>query len=197
MTVAATACDAPRDESEAGGASLGGAAGHGGEGGSMEQEPSPCGEIANAPAFAIGTGEVCYEALEDGDVVPQMAGPQNGYHLWVALVCADCPRDIIVVTGAKREDADEWLSDTAERVVELKSMQVAGLFAGMPGTPTDPSSFVPEGTPVRLVAEARDLDGTILHSAEKSVVVGPVELWLNQCDPNPDTCGHPGGDPCC
>jgi hypothetical protein len=50
---------------------------------------------------------------------------------------------------------------------------------------------------VRIVVEAVDLEGVRLFDGEKRVVLGEHEIWLNQCDPDEETCGAPGGLKCC
>ena len=40
---------------------------------------------AGAPVVSIGRGIDAYAPLEDGDAVPIEAGPQGGYHMWLAL----------------------------------------------------------------------------------------------------------------
>lgn len=165
--------------------------------GGDEQLPSPCGELDNPPEFAVGTGEICYEPLVDGQVVPHITGPQGGYHVWAAVVCPACPREVIVNVGAKFDDTGEWVTPPGTRVIELKGGQNAGLIAYLTGDTADPMSHLPEGTLLRIFVELTKLDGSPLHAGEKLVELGEIEVWLNQCDPDPNTCGQPGGKKCC
>jgi hypothetical protein len=190
------------DGSEGSGASPGAAGGSSNTGGGVgtggdEQLPSPCGVLESPPAFAIGTGEICYEPLVDGQVVPHITGPQGGYHVWAAVVCPACPREVIVNVGAKLADTEEWVTQPGTRVIELKGGQAAGLIAYLTGDTADPMSHLPEGTRLHLVVELSTLEGAPLHAGEKLVELGEIEVWLNQCDPDPTTCGQPGGKKCC
>src|SRR5262245_15487600 len=76
----------------------GGTGGNAGAGGS----PPACAPPAAAPAFGVGTGEVCYEAVSAGDVVPLMNGPQGGYHVWLGIGCTgDCGGATILRYGVQ------------------------------------------------------------------------------------------------
>ena len=161
----------------AGGSSTGGAAGLGGAGGDGADHVSPCGETPDAPAFQIGTGETCYAALEPGAVVPRVGGPQGGFHVWGAFLCADCPHKVIADIGLKLVGSEELVNELSERVVEVDSDQVAGLIALLPGTQENPSSSLPEGTDVRIVITLRSLDGEPLHEGEATVTLGELEWW--------------------
>mgnify|MGYP000916825285 CR=1 FL=1 len=161
------------------------------------QRPSPCGEIPSPPEFAVGTGEVCYEPVRNGQVVPHITGPQGGYHVWVSVVCPACPREVVVTVGARHASSGELVAEASTRVIELKSGQAAGLIASLVGSTDDPSSHLPKGTMLRVFAELATLGGEPLHAGEKLVELGELEIWLNLCDPDPATCGQPGGKKCC
>ena len=166
-------------------------------GSGTEQLPSPCGELVDPPAFDVGTGEICFEPLADGQVVPHITGPQGGYHVWTAAVCPACPREVIVTTAARFADTGEIVAEPGTRVVELKGGQVAGLIAYLTGSTADPASHLPKGTRLRVEVALTMLDGTPLHEGSKLVELGDIEVWLNHCDPDPATCGQPGGEKCC
>lgn len=159
--------------------------------------PSKCGETPDAPDFEMGTGEVCFEPLHDGDILPVMAGPQGGFHVWVALLCAACPDEVHSLVGVKLEGSDAWEGETGERIIELHSDQFAGLYALLAGTTADPTTVLPEGTDVRVIVQVSSLDGDLLFEGEKHVTLGPTEVWYNICDPDESTCGRPGAQKCC
>ncbi len=163
------------DDGGPGGA--GGALGGGASEGGSPPEPSPCGETPNAPDFEVGTGEECFEALPENPVVPRVGGPQGGFHVWGAFLCADCPNKVIVNVGLKLVGEDAWVGEQSERVTEVRSAQVAGLIALLPGTTENPSSSLPEGTDVRLLVEVKAMDGVLLHSGERTLTLGDLLLW--------------------
>jgi hypothetical protein len=168
------------------------AAGARAEGGAS---PSPCGAPPEDPAFAVGTGDICFEPLSDDQVVPRVAGPQGGHHVWVAVACASCPYELVVRVGTQLDGA--WLTAPSERVVELHSHQVAGLLATLTD-PIDPTSTLPdEGTSIVLVVDLETLEREPLAHGEVSVVLGEIVPWQNKCDPDPLTCGKLGALKCC
>jgi len=115
--------------------------------------------------------------LPDEPVVPRVGGPQGGFHVWGAFLCADCPNKVIVNIGLKLPGSEAWVGERGERVVEVQSAQVAGLIAILPGTPENPSSALPQGSEVRLLVGIKTLDGAELYAAERTVTLGELELW--------------------
>lgn len=198
-SLVALACDEAATDPATGGASSSSvdATTSSSGGGGEAQRPSPCGETPDAPAFEIGTGEVCYEPLRDGQVVPHLTGPQGGYHVWAAVLCPACPPKVVATVYAKLAETDETVGEVTTRVIELKSGQTAGLLAYLLGSTADPSSHLPEGTQLLVRIELTTLAGEPLHAGERLEELGPVEIWLNQCDPDPENCGKPGGLKCC
>lgn len=172
---AASGCGEAGPPDAGGGSDAGGGPATGGAGG--ESHVSPCGETPDAPAFEIGTGESCYTALEPGAVVPRVGGPQGGFHVWGAFLCADCPHKLVANIGLKLVGSEELVNEASERVVEVDSDQVAGLIALLPGTTENPSSSLPEGTDVRIVIELHSMEGELLHEGEATVTLGALELW--------------------
>jgi hypothetical protein len=190
-------CGRAADGASSGAGGAGGVSESGGEDGGEEggATPSPCGAPPGDPAFAVGTGDVCFESLREGQIVPRVAGPQGGYHVWVAVACASCPIEVLVRAGVKLDGA--WVTPTSERIVELHSHQVAGLLATLTD-PIDPSStLAPEGSSVVMVVDLETLEGESLEHGEVSVVLGPILPWQNKCDPDPLSCGKLGALKCC
>jgi hypothetical protein len=165
--------------------------------GEVGQQPSPCGSLVDPPPFELGTGEICYEPLRDGQVVPHITGPQGGYHVWGGFLCPECPREVIATIGARFADTGEYVSEPSTRVVEIKGGQVAGLIAFLTGDSSDPTSHLAEGTLLDLALSIDSLEGAPLHSGVKRVELGEIVVWLNHCDPDPVTCGTPEGKKCC
>lgn len=193
-SLALSGCQARPVADSAGGAGGGHTTAEGGaaDGGAS---PSPCGAPPGDPDFAVGTGEICFEPLREGQVVPRVAGPQGGYHVWVAVACASCPEEVVTRVGVQRDGA--WLTQTSERVVELHSHQVAGLLATLTD-PIDPSSTLPEeGATVVVVLDVETPTREPLAHGEVHVVLGEIVAWQNKCDRDPATCGSFGGLKCC
>lgn len=143
-------------------------------------------------AFAIGTGEKCFETLHDGDTVPLMAGPQGGYHLWVAAACADCGGSPVLAWGAKDPATGELFPETADSEAVVHFLggpvpQEAGLILTMPGISWDPENYPPPPVGTHLILWARvDAAG---HEAQVEIVIGETKQW--------DPCAENPNDPLC
>ncbi|WP_437813533.1 hypothetical protein [Sorangium sp. So ce1078] len=187
-----------------GGSSAGGGGGSTGEGGASTGEGGGGGcRPPDSPAvFEIGTGVTCFERIDDGATLPVMAGPQGGYHVWLAVGCSDCGATVRLRYSVKDPATGDLFESTVpqEGVIALgpgEFPQAAGLPAILPGGAWDPGAVLAEGTHVILAAEARNDDGSTKHAAQVEVVLGATEAWGLPCSDDPETCGAPGGAPCC
>lgn len=175
--------------------------GAGGEGGEGGQGPTPasCDPPADAADFELGTGELCFERVTAGQEVPLYAGPQGGYHLFLAIGCTDCGAQALVmytiVDPSTGMPLDRTYPDSTTYAMfsGAEWPQSAGLQIGMPGFQWsgDEDPPVPQGTPIQLQVTVRDgAEGTeILHEGALDLVVGAITPW-DPCDANPN-------GPCC
>ena len=151
-------------------------------------------------AFELGTGEVCFERLTAGQVVPEIAGPQGGFHVWAAVGCGDCGPEAIVEFGTRNAKTKAWLlGDPQKQLVDLGTGdwgQHAGLTAFLPGdTMNAPDEQLPKRAHVILALRVLDKNGNELHAGELSLVLGDLKSW-SDCSTE-DTCGTSGFEPCC
>ncbi len=160
---------------------------------SSSPEPVECSAPEGAGEFEAGTGEVCFERVEDGGTIPLMEGPQGGWHIWLAVGCTDCGTSAhlrAVVTDPT--DGEEVVPNT-EVFADLSSdawPQIAGLQLSMPD-PYEVGSKSARGTPLAIHVEVLDLETSeVLHEVELSAVLGGTQTW-DPCDTNPD------GPDCC
>lgn len=162
----------------------------------------PCPTPSSPQAFELGTGETCFARLTPMETVPVMAGPQGGFHIWMAVGCADCDAQSIIAYGVKDPMTNDWFAGTFQlkEAVDLGPpgwRQRAGYKAFLPGIAWDPTTVLPKGSHVLLTATI--LDGATMmpiHSGEVEVILGDEVPWSPPCDPTPN-CGAPGGLPCC
>lgn len=159
-----------------------------------------CDEPESPAAFELGTGEACFERLTAGQTVPQIQGPQGGFHIWAGLGCSDCGTKTIVQYGTRSAKTREWLLGApTTQVVDLGQGawgQHAGLTAFLPGdTLNAPDERLPEGAHVILAMKVLDADDKELHQGEIEVVLGELEMWTS-CS-SEATCGQSGESPCC
>src|SRR4051794_24908042 len=167
--------------------------GSGGGSGSCDAPESPA-------VFELGTGETCFERLTSGQVVPEIQGPQGGFHVWAAIGCGDCGAETIVEFGTKNAKTKAWLQGfPAKQKVGLGTGdwgQHAGLTAFLPGDVNNaPDEQLPRGAHVIVALRALDPEGNELHAAETEVVLGDLEMW-SSCSTE-STCGESGFNPCC
>lgn len=154
--------------------------------------PESCDPPAKAEAFEIGTGELCFERL--GATLPQMNGPQGGYHLFLALGCTDCGGAVDVSAEVLDAATMTAVYSPTEQIVTLSDgdwPQVAGLQISMPGLSWDDMDPpVAEGTAIVLHVVVKSEDGAkVLHDEQKPVTLGPITAW-DPCDADPS-------GPCC
>jgi hypothetical protein len=159
-----------------------------------------CDEPASPAVFELGTGEACFERLTALQTVPEIQGPQGGFHVWAGLGCSDCGTKAIVEFGTKNAKTKAWLLGNPEKqAVDLGQGawgQHAGLTAFLPGdTVNAPDEKLPKGTHVILAMRVLDSMGKELHSAEVEVVLGDLEMW-SSCSSDA-ACGTSGFAPCC
>lgn len=153
-------------------------------------EESECTLPSDLADLELGTGERCFERLGADLVVPQMEGPQGGYHMWLSLYCADCPAEVLLETQLVREDTQEVVSGLTTTLQPVAFETVTGVIVALPGSPWDPESPpLAEGTRVILSATLKTPSGALLHEAEDTRVLGAFTYW-DYCASNPE-------DPCC
>lgn len=164
--------------------------------GTPENPSDSCDPPSDPAEFEVGTGEECFERLDAGGAIPLMNGPQGGYHLFVAVGCADCPEEVRISYGARDPQTGEALAGTyeSEEVKELGGddwHQTAGIQLSMPGLSWDETSDPPpaKGTPLVLWAEAKDKSGSSIHTAEIALTIGATVQW-DPCegDGNSEAC---------
>lgn len=171
-----------------------GGAGGGGEGGQGGEAPATCDPPPSPEVFEIGTGEDCFARVQPGQELPLIAGPQGGFHMWVAMSCAGCSAEMHLRYGALDPATGEHFANTyaSEGLFELsgdaKSRQRAMLTAGVPGMSWDPVAFPPleKGAAVRLYVEHL-VDGMVVERSEVDVVVGDTVTW-DPCAEDPSMC---------
>lgn len=167
----------------------------GGEGGSGASAPDvDCTAPADHDTFELGTGELCFEPLSEGDALPLMAGPQGGYHVFLSIGCADCG-DAVTLTYSLLDPATmaplERTYPGNQAYAELFEVddwrQSLGIQIGMPGFQWgDEDPPLAEGTEFVVSVEVtRENESSPIHEAELKLVLGPTQNW-DPCDANPD-----------
>lgn len=183
----------------------------GGQGGSATTSASatssstgadPCPAPSNAVAFESGTGETCFGRLTAGQTVTVLQGPQGGYHLWLAVSCIGCQAKTTIEFGVKDPATKDWFPGTSPQKVAVDLggagwQQQAGFTAFLPGVVWDMTTSLPKGTHVLLTTIHYATDGISKEEIQNEVVLGDIEQYNPPCDPDPMTCGVPGGLPCC
>lgn len=184
------------DANQAGGHVEGGAAavggGGSGAGGGAEGGAAACSAPPAPMTFELGTGEDCFARIEDGDVLPLIAGPQGGYHVWVAFGCEDCPTALRASFGVSDVETGMPLPNTydTEVIADLEGepfRQLAGLVLRTPGVSWDPEGFPPpaQGSRILIWAELLDDNGEAVQREEREIEIGETVEW-NPCKEEPE-----------
>ncbi len=163
---------------------------------------TPCDQPDGTSAYEVGTGEKCFQALNDGGELPLIIGPQGGYHVWMAVGCADCSDTVYLKYGILDGETQMPLDGTGnlEAMIELGAEpwpQAAGIIIYMPGLSWNPENDPPpaKGKPVVLWADAYNGD-ELVHQDKVSLTIGDTVYWDPCADnPNGPNCGLGGGGP--
>ena len=165
-----------------GGSGGSGAGGSGGE--------SSCPATPDLEGFVMGTGEHCFEPIEEGSVLPLYAGPQGGYHVWLAIGCTDCGPSVDVEWFAIDPATGEMLEGAlfSEQIVDLEGVwpHATGLIVAMPGDQFDTVTTPPPPAGTRFILHARTWSGPA-YEMNVEVEIGALEMW-DPCQMEPD---HP------
>lgn len=91
-------------------------------------------EPVRSDVISVGTGLSAFEALDDGDSIDVVEGPQGGTHVWVGLQCDSCPGDSVRVTVGARDSGGDWINDQpsqamAELIEDGDGKTAAGMRA--------------------------------------------------------------------
>jgi hypothetical protein len=153
-------------------------------------------------AFEAGSGQTCFERLTSGQTVTVLQGPQGGFHIWLAVGCSGCTAKTTLEYGVKDPATKTWFATTSPQKVAVDLggagwRQQAGFTAFLPGVPWDQTTQLPKGTHVLLTAITYGADNLPIDDVENDVVLGDIEQYTPPCDPDPATCGTPGGLACC
>ncbi len=161
-----------------------------------------CAAPPSPAPFEAGGGETCFERLTQGQTVKVLQGPQGGFHIWLAVGCTGCTSSKTIEYGVKDPATKTWFAmSTPQKVaVDLAGAgwrEHAGFTAFLPGVPWDQTTQLPKGSHVLLTAILYGDNNAPVDEIENDVVLGDIEQYSPPCDPEPTTCGLPGGLPCC
>ncbi len=135
-------------------------------------------DLESDPAVELGTGEVAFESLQDGDALPLVSGLQGGRHIWgaVRVVGIDW-REVSLVFTLEDEDGVQ-LTDTTTMFTELQACELdspgcaqgMGELVGATILVTEEDAGAVVGGDVVLRVEAADAAGRTA-STQRSVDV--------------------------
>ena len=153
------------------------------------EHPAGCDADASwSGDVALGTGEHCFQPLSDGSSIALIAGPQGGYHLWIALRCSDCSLSETVEFSVL-DDSGEPVQLLQKQVAELWDFgaygEGAGLQALMPGFSFETENRIPDymGQAFTLWLKVGGVE------REVTVVVDSLDEWWGE------PCEEEGGAP--
>lgn len=135
-----------------------------------EEEPEP------DASLIVGTGEVAFEDTKSIDGVPLIAGPQGGYHIWVAVRCRGVgPQQVQIRYGVSDAQSAELLSVEGLRaVVDLLPVDGWDEWLAMTAFLTSGDTSTYAGREIVLWAEVEDATGQPLSDTAPTVVTNQI-----------------------
>lgn len=106
----------------------------------------------------VGTGEYTFEAVADGQDVDIVAGPQGGYHVWVAFLAKNFRKSCVVETQLTLVETSEVLGNPFFFEVDLFPAEEEG-WRQYAGLPHQLDKDVVEDQLVQLDVTVSDKDG--------------------------------------
>lgn len=117
------------------------------------------GTEATGPAeLIVGTGEYAYEAVTPAQDVDIVAGPQGGYHVWVAFLAKNFQKKCVVETQLTLVDSGDVLGEPFFFEVDLFPADEEG-WKQYAGLPHQLDKDAVEDQLVRLDVTVSDKDG--------------------------------------
>jgi hypothetical protein len=85
------------------------------------------------PEIAIGTGYSEFEALEDGDGVVMVYGPQGGWHIWGSIRASNTRNVIKIRFTAEDLETGVQVVDVTNQVALAMESECTGVYTGIYG----------------------------------------------------------------
>jgi hypothetical protein len=138
--------------------------------------------VLPASALQIGSGEVSFEPIEEGQALPLYAGTQGGYHVWLSFRAPLAPGLVtmeldLVPVPASRESHSE-LTIPFEEVAGEPALAE---FIGWPAQILDPECAVQQ--PVQVHARFVDSRGVSVEADIALVPTPPASGFSIACPP--------------
>jgi hypothetical protein len=148
---------------------------------SESSQPQACAADSWDGSLQIGGGEACFVALQQGQTVPLIAGPQGGFHLWMGIRCRNCGQNQVVTFGVKDVDGNFTVGQSLSASLTLDEVgdyrHTAGVQAAMPGDGFADPAYLGDSFTIWLEMQ---IDGQTV-SDEVTVVVDGIEQQPSSC----------------
>lgn len=135
--------------------------------------------------FELGTGEIDFEPLADGDMLPVVPGPQGGCHFWVSVTTDGFAQRRFQVRYEVKFTASGTTTDSRSSfTVRLRpNEETPGTcqYTGLTAFLIQPWRFADER--VTLEVEVTDDEGRTASAAREVVADWPEELGDEACGP--------------
>jgi hypothetical protein len=166
----------------------------GGSDGGTGDSADPC--LVEDAVVEVGTGEVSFEPLEDGDEIVVINGPQGGQHILGSLRAWHTDQVLTVHYTITIVATGEVVSDQTNRYQMLEEEgDCAWVYPGMygylgfvyEGEDTDPDEFLDHESVMRM-----EVEDSLGRTASDEVIIIPV---LGEPTKGDDTKDPPKKDP--
>lgn len=128
--------------------------------------------------FEVGTGEVMFEALEDYQEAPLVAGPQGGHHVWISFRATGLSSERVLM------DLDMVPLDESEPPPRAEPVRVftevangEQVFVGWPAQILEAGCYV--GVPLSVRVEVTDTAG---HVVSDERIIVPTSDETLECE---------------
>jgi len=132
-------------------------------------------------ALQVGGGEDCFEGLSTGEIVPLIAGPQGGFHVWLAVRCRGCEPGATVAYAVKDAAGDFMMGQSQQGVVEMQDADDyrhgAGIQAMMPGDGFTTPTYLRDAFALWV---EMNIDGQVV-SDEVAIIIDGIERMRSNC----------------
>ncbi len=144
------------------------------DGGDGDGDPGdPC-TPGDAPTLVIGTGEVAYAPLADGETIELVRGPQGGVHTLIALHAEDIDASEEVLGKLEGYLDGEPLASSSPYLNMRCNSAAGGLQVWNLFLVWDAAPEALHQQPIVIEAEVVDLDGVKVTASKEAIIHDPL-----------------------
>jgi hypothetical protein len=151
-------------------------------------DDSSSGPCAGGPAVEVGNGQYGHEAVEDGDVVVMVHGPQGGWHIWYSFLATNLGDLVTYTITGEDLDLDRRIVEESVSVALVPELdsdcagESYGVFGYLPLD--DPDTATSEAPPDYLVGHTLEMGVEVVSFDDNSITATSSVTVTTTCDPD-------------